>query len=394
MVDSVRLGRILGIPIGVNWSIIAVAALFTVSLALQGLPLYAPDAVLEERLLAASIGVTVFFATVVAHELGHALVAVGHGVGVSGISLWLLGGVAKLDRQAPTARAELEIAAAGPATSGVLAAFFGALAVISAGTTDHRLATAILAWLGGTNALLAVSNLLPAAPLDGGRVLTALLWKRLGDPELARVISGRCGLILGAGLVIAGAVQILALGQLGGWITALIGLFVFTAARGEIATAAIRRRLRSTTAGDVLVAHPPPIPDTVSVGQLSAWAGASGWTTAYPVVRWGADPIGYVIPRSAARLSAAEQSWTPVSALMRSPDAVHHVESTDTVDEILDRWGEAGDLIAIVRDRRTRLAVGTIAEGQLQSLLVAPDLWGRDRNGNRRPRSPASPGSR
>jgi Zn-dependent protease len=379
MADSIRLGRILGIPIGVNWSIIAVAVAFTVSLAVQGLPLYVHGASIEARLVAASIGVAVFFSSILAHELGHAVVALANGVGVSGISLWLLGGVAKLDRQAPTARAELQIAAAGPAASLVLAVFCGSLAVISGGIGDHRLATAVLIWLGGTNAILAVFNLIPAAPLDGGRVLTAALWKRLGDAELARVISGRCGLILGVGLVAIGAAQILIAGQLSGWLTILVGLFTFNAARGEIATAAIRRRLVATRASEVLVPHPPAIPDTVTVGQLGYWAGAGGWATAYPVVRWDADPIGYIIPRAAAGLSGAEQSWTPVSALMQPPGEVHDVGPADTVDEILHRWSETGGQIAVVRDQRTRLAIGTIAEGQLQRLLAPPDLWGRDR---------------
>jgi Zn-dependent protease len=363
----------------VNWSIVAVAALFTVSLAVQGLPVYAPGNGLRLRLIAAGFGVVLFFASVLAHELGHAVVALGNGVGVSGISLWLLGGVAKLDRQAPTARAELQIAVAGPATSLVLAAFFSSLAVIAAATLGGSLLVAILAWLGGANALLAVFNLLPAAPLDGGRVLTAALWKRFGDAERARVVSGRCGLFLGAAIALAGIVQVLMVGQLGGWVTTLVGLFVFNAARSEIAAAAVRRRLIATTAGDVLVPYPPAVPDSFTAGQLSGWAGQDGWSTAYPVVRWDVVPVGYIVPRAAARLSEAEQSWTPVSALMAPATSVHQVAPGESVESILDRWSASGPQIAVVRDGVGQHAVGTIAEGQVQRLLAPPDLWGRDR---------------
>ncbi|MGF1597691.1 MAG: site-2 protease family protein [Acidimicrobiales bacterium] len=379
MNDSLRLGRILGIPVGVNWSIVAVAVLFTVTLAVEGLPRAAPEASLAVRWVVASLAVLAFFASILAHELGHAVVALGHGVNVSGITLWLLGGVAKLDRQSPTARAELRIAAAGPAVSFVLGLFFTAVTVIALAIAPDRLLVASLAWLAGINLLLAAFNLLPAAPLDGGRVLTAILWRRLGDAERARIIAGRCGLILGVVMAIGGLLQVFLLGQAEGWLTVLVGGFTLMAARAEISGAVIRRRLATTRASAVMAPTPPAVPDTITAEQLERWAGPAGRLTAHPVVRWGVEPIGWVVPAQVDELDGPNRTWTVVRQLMRPLDAALDVRPDTTIEEILRHWDDRPDQIAVVRcDGGTPAIAGTVTGGQLEALLAPSDLWGRN----------------
>ncbi|MDH3680342.1 MAG: site-2 protease family protein [Acidimicrobiia bacterium] len=379
MTESIRLGRLLGIPIGVNWSIVAVAVLFSFALAVQALPRSAPDSSLGIRLTMASIAVVVFFASILAHELGHAMAAQAHGVGVHGITLWLLGGVAKLDRQAPSARAEFQIAVAGPAVSLALGVFFLSLTVILIAVAPIPLLVAVAAWLGGVNVILALFNLLPAAPLDGGRILTALLWRRSGDPEEARIIAGRCGLLLGAALVVIGVVQLLGLAQVGGWVTALVGAFSFTAARAEIAGAAVRRRLLGTTVLAVTVPHPPSVPDSVMVGQLLDWARDDGATIAHGVVRWGQKPIGYVVPADAAEgVTDAARSWTSVGQVMVASSAAARISGSSSVDGLLRVWERGSAPVAVVTGADGR-SVGTVTDHQVRPLLTPPDLWGRDR---------------
>ena len=382
MTNTIRLGRVLGIPVGVNWSIAGVAVLFVVSLALQVLPLYAPDTSLTVRLVAATIGVIAFFASILAHELGHAVVALGHGIGVQEITLWLLGGVAKLERQAPSARAELQVAVAGPAVSLVAGVFFGSLAVIANAAVDAPLAVAVLAWLGGVNLVLAVFNLAPAAPLDGGRVLTAVLWSRLGDPERARVAAGRSGIVLGVVLAVAGVAQVLALDQPGGWLTALVGAFMVVAARSEIITATLRGRLQRTAAATVAVAV-EPVPDSITVDQLRAWLGAAADQVAVPVVRWDRTPIGFVTPDGVS--AVADNGWTRLHEIMVPLDGVTWVSAEETVDDLVRRWGRDPDRsrprVAAVGSAATAEVLGTVADAQIRPLLVAPDLWGRDRPG-------------
>jgi Zn-dependent protease len=380
MEDSIRLGRVLNIPIGVNWSIVAVAALFTLVLAFQALPQSVPSSGPGVRLLAATIGIAVFFASILAHELGHAIAALNHGVAVKGITLWLLGGVAKLDRPAPTARAEFQIAVAGPAVSFALGVFFVALTVIVVSVTSLTLVAAVLGWLGGINMLLAVFNLVPAAPLDGGRILTALLWKRSGDAEEARLISGRCGLVFSVVLVAGGVIQVVGFGQLGGWLTVLVGMFTFAAARSEIAGAVIRRRLLTSPVAPFTTTHPSTVPDTVTVGQLLDRAGpATG--VAHPVVRWSNEPVGFVVPaEAAAQLSPPERAWTRVGQVMHHPDGIVRVSGATSVDELLRRWEAGAPPLAIVTDERSNATVGTITDAQVRELLRPPDLWGRERS--------------
>jgi len=379
--STLRLGRVLGIPVEIHWSILAVVALFTGNLAIRALPIYAPGTELKWRLVAALVGVILFFASILAHELGHSLVALGHGVGVSSITLWLLGGMAELDRMVPTARAEARIAAAGPAVSGILAVFFSATAVISFELGAWRLFVAVAVWLGFVNLTLAVFNLAPAAPLDGGRILTAALWRRMGDAERARVLAGRCGLVLSVLLVLGGAVQLMTVGMLEGWVMAAVGLFVFQAARAEIRSAVVRGRLRATPAATLAVAHPPSLPDSTSVLQLGQWAGdGAGRHTAFPVVRWGLDPVGYVVPGALASIPAAQQSWTRVGQVMVRSEDVDRIEVGATAEEVLARWDGDRSRIAVLHRGHDPAPTATLTFAQLAPMLAWPDLWGRDRN--------------
>lgn len=381
MSSSLRLGRVLGIPIEIHWSILAVVALFTVNLAVAALPVFVPEASLRDRLIAALIGVTLFFISILAHELGHALVALGHGVGVSGITLWLLGGMAQLDRMVPTARAEFRIAAAGPAVSFLLAVFFACASLIANQLGVPDLVLAIGIWLAVVNLALTLFNLLPAAPLDGGRILTSVLWRRFDDAEGARITSGRCGLALGVLVALYGlGVQIIVQGQLSGWITVVVGLFVFQAARTEIGSAVVRRRLKGTRAAQLASAHPPPVPDTASVHQLDLWAGPAGRHTAYPVVRWNQTPIGYVVPAPLVRLPAAQRTWTTLGQVMRSAHDIDRIGADDNLDDVLTRWGDDVTRIGVVHDTSTGVPLGTLTYPQIEPLLAAPNLWGRDRN--------------
>ena len=238
MRDSVRLGRLFGIPIGLHWSIVLIIGLFTYTLAGTILPLFAPGYAGPAYLVAALAVAALLLASVVAHELGHAVVALRNGVGVRGITLFALGGVARLDHEPHSPGAAGRIALAGPAVSvaiglasvvvGGVVALMGAPALIVAG----------FVWLGVANVAMAGFNLLPALPLDGGRALQALLWHRTGNRDRATVSAASIGRYLGWGLVFLGLWQFLnGTGTL--W-TALIGWFVISTARAEESAARFR----------------------------------------------------------------------------------------------------------------------------------------------------------
>ena len=226
---SMRLGTYAGIPVRAHWSMALVAVLFGVNLTTQ------------LGLVAGLIATTAFFASILAHEFGHALVARRYGVETKSIDLWALGGVAHLDRESPTPRADGLIAVAGPAVS-------LAIGVVALGLATV-LESPVLAWIGIVNGLLAVFNMLPGAPLDGGRVLRAFRWARTGNKYQAMREAGNVGRLLGW-LMAGGSVLLMLNGQFGVFIL-ITGVFIAMNAKAEIMASYIGEQLDGTTVRDL-----------------------------------------------------------------------------------------------------------------------------------------------
>lgn len=379
MRTTVRAGRLAGIPIEINLSIIGVAAFVIWTLAFRILPQVDTDASLNVRLVAAVACTALFFASILGHELGHALVARRHDVQATAITLWLLGGVAKLVRQAPTPRAEFQIAAAGPFASFLFGLGFAGAASLFVDRPNFRLTYVVLAWLGAVNILLAISNLLPAAPLDGGRVLTAALWKRLGDAERARLISARCGLILGAILIVAAVVALVWLGAITfGWVSTLVmGVFLLVAARGEIVGAAVRGRLAKLSVNELMSRYPAAVHGNQTIEQFLTTTPPGGSSVARPVVRWDRTPLGYAVPSHLAEVVGPERSWTTLGDSMIHSERVHRAWSTETAAAVLERLDIDQPGVVVVHDPESGAEIGTLSDEQLRRTLVFPDVWGR-----------------
>jgi Zn-dependent protease len=246
MRTTLRLGRIAGIPLGMHWSVLVIAALLTQMLGTTILPADAAGPPVAVRWVVAALATTVFLGGLLAHEMAHALTARHYGLRVRRITLWLLGGVAELDGQPPNARAELLIAASGPATSLGIGVLFGGLSLTATALNAGQLALGVLAWLTVVNVILAVFNLLPGTPLDGGRVLTAAVWWATGNRDLARRVATRSGVAIGVLLTVAGAAEVLFLNSLSGAWLVLLGWFLIAAARAEAADALWGTRLAGT----------------------------------------------------------------------------------------------------------------------------------------------------
>jgi Zn-dependent protease len=247
---SIRLGRFFGIPVGLDWSLLLIAGLLTFSLAADRFPAEFPGEATGAYWLVGLVAAGLFFASLVARR---------HGVRVDGITLWMLGGMAKLGGESPSARAEFLIAGAGPATSVGLAALFGVGAFVLSAFGAPGLLAAALAWLAVINAILAVFNLIPAAPLDGGRILTSILWFLRGDRYRASATSAQVGVVFGWVLVGAGAVGWFAGLGFGGLWTALIGWFLVSAARAEGEMARSRLTFGDVHVRDVMLPDPPRV---------------------------------------------------------------------------------------------------------------------------------------
>jgi Zn-dependent protease len=254
---GIRLGRILGTPVAIDWTLLVIAGLLTVSLAGDRYPMEFPNQPVGSYWVVGIVTAAIFFASVLAHELAHSVVARRHGIRVDGITLWMLGGVARLDGEAPSPRGDFLIAAAGPATSLLLAGVFGVGAAAISAVGGPGLLGSALAWLAVINAILAAFNLIPAAPLDGGRILASVLWAIHGDRNRAMATAAQVGMGFGWVLVAVGALSwVIGLGFGGLW-TALIGWFVISAARAEREFARSRLAFGDARVRDVMRADPP-----------------------------------------------------------------------------------------------------------------------------------------
>lgn len=361
--SSIRLGRIFGIPVGLDWSLLVIAGLLTVSLAADRFPDQFPGEPTGAYWVVGLATAGIFFASVLAHELAHSVVARRHGVGVEGITLWMLGGMAKLDGESPTPRAELLISAAGPGTSVALAGLFAAAAVALGGLGAPELLASALAWLAVINAILAVFNLIPAAPLDGGRILASLLWFHHHNRHRAVATAANVGVVFGWGLVGAGGVGWLAGLGFGGLWTALIGWFVVSAARAEREMARGRMAFGDVRVNDVMTPDPPR---------------ARGWLTVEEFLREDAprlhDPVVVV-----ERFEGGIAGLANVEQLRSVPpfDAGARRVLDYTVQLSSIRTAERDDKLADVAVRPARGPVETIVvfdDDRLVGIVTPTDL--------------------
>lgn len=267
MHGSIRLGTIAGISIDLHftWFIIFAVAVLLIA---TRLPLVAPGIRPELQWPLGIAVALVFFASLVLHELAHSLVAKRLGIGISGITLFIFGGVSRMTSEPKSAGDELKMAIVGPATSALLGIVFFALwvAAVAAGA-----APAIrfgLQWLGLMNLVLAGFNLLPGFPLDGGRVLRAIIWSATGDLRHATYIASTAGQGVAYSLM---AVGILALfvrvAAPDGWLLLVLGWFLLDAARSSYQQQVLRSALSGVRVRDMMTPEVVTVPPDVSLQQ-------------------------------------------------------------------------------------------------------------------------------
>ena len=261
-----------------------IVAILVVGLATGQLPAAYPGRSIVAYVIAAIVAALLFLASLLAHELAHSLVARRNGIEVESIVLWLLGGVAQLRGEAKTPGADLRIAIVGPLTSLVLAIVFGLAAAGVASLGGAGLPLGVLMYLAATNALLAVFNLIPAAPLDGGRVLRAALWQFRGDRHAAAVNAARAGRILGFVMIALGVLQVVTGRGLGGVWLALIGWFVVSAATAEEQQARLGGRLAGVKVGQVMAARPTVLDGNLTVADFIAQVALARRYSTYPLI--------------------------------------------------------------------------------------------------------------
>ncbi|MFC5724491.1 site-2 protease family protein [Streptomyces gamaensis] len=266
MGGSLPLGRIFGIPLRVHWSAPVLIVFLSLGLAGGTLPAWVPGHSATVYSLAGLAGAVLLAASLLLHESAHAVIAKRAGIRVEDITVWGLGGVTRLGR-AGTPRVQFAVSVAGPLTSLVL----GGLALAAGFGTGHvlrwTLPAAVLVWAGWANVFLGAFNLLPAAPLDGGRILQAALWWRGGDRFRAQRIAGRCGQAAGFVLMALGWLALTRGAGSGLWLM-LVGGFVGLSAATEVRQAALVSALEGVRVADVMTASAPSGPDWHTVDRF------------------------------------------------------------------------------------------------------------------------------
>lgn len=370
MNETFRIGRVRGIPIGVNWSVLVILWLLAWSLAAGYLPAAEPGYSTAEYWLVGVAAALVFLASLLAHEMGHALVAIRSGVGVQGITLWLFGGVSKLDSDATSPGDELRIALVGPAVSLGIAAVAGATAAAAATIGGPDLLVAVLAWLATINVVLGVFNLLPAAPLDGGRVLRAVLWRQRGDHLSATISASNAGRVFGFVLIGLGVLQAAAGAPGPGLWLVFLGWFLLSAARAEQTQALLFEALAHVPVRRLMTSPAITAPEDLSLQQLVDEVVMEHQCSAFPTTDAAGRITGLVTLSAVRRVPRAERAHTSVRRVATPIEQVARCTPDEPAPELLRRLGSSPDGRALVFDEGTLVGIVSPTDIMRMSDLV------------------------
>jgi Zn-dependent protease/CBS domain-containing protein len=365
---SFRVARVLGIDIRVHISWVLIFFLVLLSLADQVFPASYPQWSQQKTFIVSAIAAFLFFASVLLHELAHALVALRFKMSVSSITLFLLGGVANLTKEPPSAKAEFLMAGAGPLTSLAIGGLGLLVQQLVIENIDRLPALqpveAVAGYLGFINIAVAVFNLVPGFPLDGGRVLRSVIWGLRRDRVAATRIAARGGqLVAGLMVVYAGSRVIEGEAMSGLWL-GLIAYFLYGAASQALQQERVSAAVGSVRVGQLMTTDFRSAPAGISIGQLIRDVVLPHNLQAIPVVR-GDTLVGLI---SIGDLRKVEQdAWgsTPVDAVMTPASELSTVAPDEQLVAALDRFG-GGDL----------LLLPVVADGKLVGVLHRESVVG------------------
>lgn len=370
------LGRLAGVRVGVHWSVLVIFVVILLGLAGGRFPDAHPGRPGWQYWFASAVTAVVFLMSLLAHEISHALVARRNGVSVDDITLWLLGGVARLKSEASTPGAELRIAGVGPLVSLLLGGGFALAAGLLEGTSDGGLAVQALAWLAGINILLAVFNSLPAAPLDGGRLLRAIVWWKTGSPLRATVVATGAGRLLGWVLVGIGLYLVLVGAVFSGIWLVVIGWFVLAMATTEGGQARLRELLGGIPVSEAMTPDPVTVQATTTVGEFLANPRFRFRHSAFPVVDDGNTAVGLVTLKGADSIPETERMSTAVARVMVPVDDLPTPGPDEPLARIVPQLQSGSSHRALVLEGSRLVGVVTSSDiSRVTSWLSSSSAW-------------------
>ncbi|WP_411121899.1 site-2 protease family protein [Streptomyces sp. x-19] len=361
MNGSVRIGRVVGVPLRMHWSVPLLVVLFAYGLGRQTLPVIAPGRSAVVYAVAGVVGAALLTGSLLLHETAHAAIARRKQISVEDVTLWALGGMTRMGRP-QTAAAAFAVAVSGPLTSlligGVaLGAGFG-LSELS----GWAVPTVVLVWLGWANVFLGVFNLLPAVPLDGGRVVQALMWWRTGDRDRADLVASRGGQVMGGLMVAAGWFLVLRGAASGLWL-AFIGLFIMVVAGAERRRASLQASLRGLRVSEAMSSPVVTGADWLTVQRFIDEVAVQTGHSAVALLDFEGRPSGLVQLRRLAAIPVAQR------AELRVRDVATPLSqcAVATPDDLLTEALEKPSL-------RTGMRILVVDAGHLVGIVTAKDV--------------------
>jgi Zn-dependent protease len=363
---SITLFHVRGIRIAVDWS-----WFFVLFLVIFWLSRFYGDVLGESSSSSAAFGLAVlsaagFFGSIVLHELGHAFAALRNGIGISSIQLWIFGGMARMDRESDSPSTEFKVAVAGPLVTLAIVVVLTAIGLVAVGSDEFRRAAlvesnagtsgvlAMVAWLASINLLVLVFNLLPAFPMDGGRIVRAIAWWRTGDRNAATRFAANLGRVFGYLFVGGGLLLIFAGDVFGGIWLALIGMIINGSARAASMQTAITGKISNLRVEDVMDREPVAIPGELSVEQaLDEYFLRYRWPW-FPVVDAAYRFLGLVVRDKADEVPETSRATSLVSDLLERDDGTFQVRDDAPLDSLLSSRAlrRFGALMAVDADGR------------------------------------------
>lgn len=359
MQSQIKLGRIFGVEIGLHYSWIVIALLIVFSLAGHFRETNAQwgDGIV---LMTAVVTGVLFFAAIIAHELAHSVVAKSRGLPVKSITLFALGGVAQIEKDAADAKTEFWIAIVGPITSFVIGGCLLAVSLAMGWAWMETAKTPLLAmmvWLGYINIVLGVFNLIPGFPLDGGRVLRAIVWWVTKDAVRATRIAARVGQTVALFFIITGVFRLFGGAGFAGLWMAIIGWFLLDAAGASYAQVEVTERLRGVRVGDIMARDCPTVEGRTNLQIFVEEFLLRTGRRCFVVVENG-DVAGIITAHEIKEVEPPLRQYKTVSDAMRPIHQLRTVTIDTPVAEVLETMG---------REDLNQLPV--VSEGKLEGVI-------------------------
>jgi Zn-dependent protease len=354
---GIRIARIAGIKITADWSVLVIGALLAYGVAEGAVPVAVPSTPVWLAWIVGAIAAAMLIASLTAHELAHALLARRRGVAVDGIKLWLFGGVAQMSGDWVTARTEMLVAAVGPAVTGAVAGLFVGASWLLLQVGAPPLVVLVAEWLAAVNILLLVFNLIPAFPLDGGRILRGFIWSRTKNRMTATVAAARAGRFFAVALIGLGVLDLFFVDPVGGLWLMLIGWFLDSAARGEANGEQARHALEGVLVGDVMSKNPVIVPSWITVELLVDQYVMGHQFTSFPTHSIDGRLDGLVTMRGIKQVPPQQRGNRRAIDIAIPIDRVPVARQDEKLTDLLKRVGPASDGRAIVYDGGTLVGI-------------------------------------